>query len=80
MAPRFRIRELTLTERPVRFTHPFRFGAATVEDMGRLGHLLGPLADRIAEIREGQEGHARVQPQMRSKAGRSPAATASSMP
>lgn len=31
MAPRFRIRELTLTERPVRFTHPFRFGAATVE-------------------------------------------------
>jgi hypothetical protein len=31
MAPRFRIRDILLTGRPVRFTHPFRFGAATVE-------------------------------------------------
>lgn len=31
MTPHFRIRELSLAERPVRFTHPFRFGAATVE-------------------------------------------------
>jgi hypothetical protein len=30
MAPRLRLREIALFERPVRFAHPFRFGAVTI--------------------------------------------------
>ncbi len=31
MAPKITIRDIAITERPVRFTHPFRFGVVTVE-------------------------------------------------
>lgn len=31
MAPKITIRDIAITERPVRFTHPFRFGVVTVD-------------------------------------------------
>lgn len=35
-APKLSVRQIEVTERPVRFTHPFRFGAVTVEGAPQL--------------------------------------------
>jgi L-alanine-DL-glutamate epimerase-like enolase superfamily enzyme len=36
MAPKITIRDVAITERPVRFAHPFRFGTATVDEANEI--------------------------------------------